>query len=62
MSVVPVFDKITEEQLLDRITKVFQKHSYEMINTDQISCETGISATQLRQRFPNGYCYFGTFR
>jgi len=46
--------EMTDEQVLDKITKVFQLHSYEAINTDQISTETGISTTELRQRFPEG--------
>jgi len=49
-----VTDVITDEQVLDKITKVFQSHSYDAINTDQISSETGIAASELRQRFPDG--------
>ena len=54
MSVVQIIDMLSEEQVLDKITKVFQSHSYDAINTDQISSETGISAAALRQRFPDG--------
>jgi AcrR family transcriptional regulator len=54
MSVAQVMDSMSEEQVLDKITQVFQSHSYDAINTDQISSETGISATELRQRFPDG--------
>ncbi len=54
MSVVRIINTLSEEQVLDKITKVFQSHSYDAINTDQISCETGITASELRQRFPGG--------
>ncbi|MFV2059099.1 MAG: TetR/AcrR family transcriptional regulator [Gammaproteobacteria bacterium] len=54
MSLVQIKDKLTDEQVLGKITMVFQSHSYDAINTDQISCETGISATELRRWFPDG--------
>ncbi len=46
--------KITEERLLEHLTKVFQEHGYEGASLSLIAAATGLGRASLYHRFPGG--------
>jgi TetR/AcrR family transcriptional regulator, lmrAB and yxaGH operons repressor len=45
---------ISEEELLDRLTRVFQDYGYEGASLSRISSATGLERSSLYHRFPGG--------
>ena len=46
--------KITENQLLERLTRVFQDHGYQGASLSLIAEATGLGRASLYHRFPGG--------
>ncbi len=46
--------KVTEEELLDRLTSVFRTHGFEGASLSLISKATGLQRASLYHRFPGG--------
>ncbi len=46
--------KITEDRLLEHLTRVFQKHGYEGASLSLIAAATGLGRASLYHRFPGG--------
>lgn len=46
--------KITDDDLLDRLTRVFQDHGFEGASLSRISQATGLERASLYHRFPGG--------
>src|SRR5918993_4126488 len=45
---------VSEEELLDRLTRVFQDYGYEGASLSRISAATGLERSSLYHRFPGG--------
>jgi AcrR family transcriptional regulator len=46
--------KITDQELLDRLTRIFQDHGFEGASLSRISQATGLEKASLYHRFPGG--------